>query len=75
MGDQQYLLSNLAGIFHTGVFCLQEDQFVSYEENPQYNPLYNNESFRLMLLAKMMEENGLRWQFITRPSGLNLHAP
>ena len=49
MGDQQYILSHLAGIFHTGVFFLLLDQFVSYEENPQYNPLYSNESFRLML--------------------------
>lgn len=50
MGNQQYILSHLAGVFHTGVFCLQENQFVSYEENPQYNPLYSDETFRLTLM-------------------------
>lgn len=51
MGNQQYILSHLAGVFHTGVFCLRENQFVSYEENPQYNPLYSNEAFRLTLVC------------------------
>lgn len=47
MGNQQYILSHLAGVFHTGVFLLRENQLVSYEENPQYNPLYSDEAFRL----------------------------
>ena len=49
MGNQQYILSHLAGVFHTGVFLLRENQLVSYEENPQYNPLYSDEAFRLTL--------------------------
>ncbi len=52
MGNQQYILSHLAGVFHTGVFCLWENQFVSYEENPQYNPLYSDETFRLALVRR-----------------------
>ncbi len=33
MGRQEYMRSHLAGIFHTGVFCLREGQPISYEEN------------------------------------------
>ncbi len=51
MSDQKYILSHLASIFHTGVFCLQEEQLISYEENPEYNPVYNNEGFRLTLTS------------------------
>lgn len=49
MKDQEYMLNHLAGIFHTGVFCLSEGQVHCYEDNPQYNPLYNSESLRRML--------------------------
>lgn len=42
--NQKYILSHLAGIFHTGVFCLQEEQLIFYEESPEYNPIYNNET-------------------------------
>lgn len=47
--NDQYILSHLAGIFHTGIFSLQEDQLNSYEENPEYNPIYKNKTFRLAL--------------------------
>lgn len=50
MDDQKYILSHLAGIFHTGVFSLWEGQLSSYEENPEYNPIYNNENLRLTLI-------------------------
>lgn len=50
MDDQKYILSHLAGIFHTGVFCLQEGQLISYEEYPEYNPIYKNETFRFALI-------------------------
>lgn len=49
MYNQKYILNHLADVFHTGVFCLQEEQLISYEENPEYNPVYGNESFRLSL--------------------------
>ncbi|MCD8154890.1 MAG: AraC family transcriptional regulator [Clostridiales bacterium] len=49
MNDQEYLFRHLAGIFHTGVFYLCENQLISYEENPEYNPLYNNEVLRLKI--------------------------
>lgn len=49
MNNQKYILSHLASIFHTGIFCLQEEQLISYEENPEYNPIYNNETFRFSL--------------------------
>lgn len=56
--EQKYILSRLAEIFHTGVFCLREERLVSYEENPEYNPVYNNESFRFRLMqsANAQEE-------------------
>lgn len=49
MRNQEYILNHMAGIFHTGIFCQQKDQLISYEENPEYNPLYNNEALRLKL--------------------------
>lgn len=49
MRNQEYILNHMAGIFHTGIFCQQKDQLISYEENPEYNPLYNNETLRLKL--------------------------
>lgn len=52
MSSQRYLFSHLAGIFHTGVFCLQEGQLISYEENSEYNPLYIDETFRLSLVER-----------------------
>lgn len=48
--SQRYVLSHLAGIFHTGVFCLLEGQVISYEENSEYNPIFNNEALRLLLV-------------------------
>lgn len=58
MNNQEYILSHLAGIFHTGVFCLWGERLCFYEENPEYNPIYNNESFRLTLIhdADMQKE-------------------
>ena len=47
--EQNYILNHLAAVFHTGVFRLQEDRMISYEENPEYNPVYNNEALRLGL--------------------------
>lgn len=52
MNDQTYMLSHLAGVFHTGVFCQQEDQLISYEENPEYNPIYHNEKLRTWLIHR-----------------------
>lgn len=49
MTEQKYLLNHLAGIFHTGLFCQQEERLISYEENPEYNPVYNNAALRLTL--------------------------
>lgn len=49
MQDQKYILRHLADIFHTGVFFFQESQMISYEESPEYNPIYNNEALRVKL--------------------------
>ncbi|MCC8066682.1 MAG: hypothetical protein LIO94_06220, partial [Clostridiales bacterium] len=49
MNDQEYLFRHLTGIFHTGVFCFHGNQLISYEESPEYNPLYNNEELRLKI--------------------------
>lgn len=56
MGNQEYILTHLAGVFHTGVFCLQGEKLISYEESPEYNPLYRNESFRLSLTVHADEQ-------------------
>lgn len=58
MNDLKYILNHLAGIFHTGVFCLREEQLISYEENPEYNPIYNNQAlcFSLIHGADTQEE-------------------
>lgn len=45
MDNQQYILSHLASVFHTGVFCLKGSQLIPYEENPEYNPIYNHDGF------------------------------
>jgi len=52
VNSQRYMLSHLAGVFHTGVFCQQEDQLISYEENPEYNPIYNNGTLRSSLIHR-----------------------
>lgn len=49
MNNQKYILSHLASIFHTGIFSLKEEQLISYEESPEYNPIYNNETLRFSL--------------------------
>lgn len=58
MDDQKYILGHLAGIFHTGVFCLWGERLFFYEENPEYNPIYHNEDLRLTLIrgADMQKE-------------------
>lgn len=52
MDNGKYMLSHLACVFHTGVFSQQETELLCYEENPQYNPIYNNEIFRLSLIHR-----------------------
>lgn len=49
MNEQKYILNHFAGIFHTGVFCQQENQCITYEENPEYNPIYKDETLRFTL--------------------------
>lgn len=49
MADQKYILNHMAGVFHTGIFCVQEGRIFSYEENPEYNPIYNDETLRRRL--------------------------
>lgn len=52
MDMEEYMMKHFAGVFHTGVFCQRGDQLFSYEENPEYNPIYGNEQFRLSLMKK-----------------------
>lgn len=49
---QEYINQHLAGVFHTGVFCLCAGQFTSFEENPQYNPICRNEELRRELMER-----------------------
>lgn len=56
MHDQNYILNRLAGVFHTGVFCLQGNKLISYEENSEYNPIYNSEALRRKLICKTGEQ-------------------
>lgn len=48
--NHKYMLSHLAGIFHTGVFCQREHELISYEEEPEYNPVFGNETLRRTLV-------------------------
>lgn len=49
MRNQEYLLNHMAGIFHTGIFCLCEERLDFYEDNPEYDPIYNSPKLRLAL--------------------------
>lgn len=49
MRNQEYLLNHMAGIFHTGIFCLCEERLDFYEDNPEYNSIYNSHELRLAL--------------------------
>lgn len=46
---QKYIFRHLAGVFHTGVFCLCDGRLDYFEESPEYNPVYQNKEFRLAL--------------------------
>lgn len=50
--NQEYMLCHLAGVFHTGVFCQKKGQLISYEDNPEYNPIYSNEALRISLIHR-----------------------
>lgn len=52
MDDQSYIYNRLSGVMHTGVFCLREGRLTSYEENPEYNPIYNSEALRIALISR-----------------------
>lgn len=52
MDNQSYLYSHLSGVFHTGLFCIRDGQLISYEESPEYNPLYENEALRQALISR-----------------------
>lgn len=47
MERKNYILRQLAACFHTGVFLLQDGQMEHYEDNPEYNPLWQSEGLRL----------------------------
>lgn len=49
MNNQKYILSHLAGIAHTGIYCMQEKQLVSYEEHSEYNPICHSGTLRCTL--------------------------
>ncbi|MCD8021343.1 MAG: AraC family transcriptional regulator [Clostridiales bacterium] len=66
MENLEYILNHMAGVFHTGIFCQQAEKLISYEENPEYNPLYCNEALRRSLMDsadKQKEPMMLRDQF------------
>ena len=48
----QYIFHHLAQLLHTGIFRMQKSKFISYEENPNYNPIFVNEKFRGQLMDK-----------------------
>ena len=52
MNHCSYLLCHLSGVFHTGVFCFQEGVLTSYEDSPEYNPLYQSGALRLALARR-----------------------
>lgn len=52
---QKYTFVQLSHLLHIGIFCLRDQKLISYEENPRYNPLYENQKLREHLIA--MAEN------------------
>lgn len=44
-----YTFRQMASVFHTGIYCLKDGQLTSFEENPEYNPLYCGEQLREQL--------------------------
>lgn len=47
-----YALRQLTHLLHTGVFCLKNEELISYEENPKYNPLHENRELLISLMEK-----------------------
>lgn len=47
--NETYLLHHTARIFHTGIFAIQWESLLPYEENPGYNPIYSSETLRRTL--------------------------
>lgn len=47
--NETYLLHHIARIFHTGIFAIQGESLLPYEENPGYNPIYSSETLRRTL--------------------------
>ncbi len=46
---QTYILSHLAQILHTGIYCVRGGKLDVYEENAEYNPIYKSEKLRAKL--------------------------
>lgn len=55
--DKKFFFRHLSQLLHTGILELREGHITVYEENPQYNPLYKNESFRSRLKAAADSQN------------------
>jgi AraC-like DNA-binding protein len=47
---QKYTFVQLSHLLHTGIYCLREQKLISYEENPRYNPIYENRELREYLI-------------------------
>ena len=52
MEQGDYMLRRMAGCFHTSVFVRQDDRLDYYEENPEYNPIFQSEELRLTLMRQ-----------------------
>lgn len=49
MEDLRYIMTRMTQLLHTGVVGVQDSCVQSYEEAPQYNPLYENAALRCRL--------------------------
>lgn len=55
--NYEYIFIQLIHLLHTSIFCLDHEKLTSYEENPQYNPLYENPQLRRRLMELADEQD------------------
>lgn len=49
MKNMDFISKKLTDLLYTGIFLSDKDGLVSYEENPEYNPVYCSEALRQLL--------------------------
>lgn len=56
MRKEDYMMERLSTLLNTGIFCVEGDVIKSYQENQEYNPLYQSKNLRKKLIKKANEQ-------------------